>query len=561
MSTITIGGPVTLSSSGDIVIPGSPQQSPTLEEITQLFGNSLIPQGGWDASANTPTLPGDAETGQFWIISVDGTTGLDGITDWKVNDWAVKTATGWAKVDNTDKVVTVNSVSPDSAGNVSIAISDIPTLQTVLDGKEPVFTKNTAFNKDFGTESGQVTEGDDSRLQHLTSSGNLDNPSGTFYLQESGGGPIQAGDEVWIFKDGESPRILVGDSGSEYGYLGWDSTNNYFRVETNGANGIKVNGNNVAIGNIFPSSTLLVASGTTKLFEITSSGYVGIGSITPTHALDVEGQVRLRYGAGDGYFLSSDATGVITPTVPNTAFNKDFGTGSGQVTEGNDSRLQNLTSSGNIDDVGGDLYINESAGGHITCFSGADEGDTKQLQIFGHRTGDSLKRYTWIGISNSADNSAIWAGVNNYRIAGTLTLDTGVGISAFSSDGTLSGNSDTEVPTEKAVKTYVDDGDDKDLDGDWESKSFDTNYQATVGGFVVAKAEATGSARGHLVGYTDSSSTPSTARAHFAISAASPYINRGSLMMPVKKGDYYKVVVTNTVDTLSNTILYFLPFR
>lgn len=39
---------------------------------------------------------------------------------------------------------------------------------------------------------------------------------------------------------------------------------------------------------------------------------------------------------------------------------------------------------------------------------------------------------------------------------GELKLNTGATINEFSTDGTLAGNSDTAVPTEKAVKTYVD---------------------------------------------------------------------------------------------------------
>jgi len=39
----------------------------------------------------------------------------------------------------------------------------------------------------------------------------------------------------------------------------------------------------------------------------------------------------------------------------------------------------------------------------------------------------------------------------------SVTLDIGATIDEFSIDGTLSGNSDTAAPTEKAVKTYVDD--------------------------------------------------------------------------------------------------------
>lgn len=40
--------------------------------------------------------------------------------------------------------------------------------------------------------------------------------------------------------------------------------------------------------------------------------------------------------------------------------------------------------------------------------------------------------------------------------AASIALDLGATINEFSIDGTLSGNSDTAVPTEKAVKTYVD---------------------------------------------------------------------------------------------------------
>lgn len=43
-------------------------------------------------------------------------------------------------------------------------VQNIGGLQGVLDGKEPVFTKNTAFNKDFGSAIGTVCEGSDSRL-------------------------------------------------------------------------------------------------------------------------------------------------------------------------------------------------------------------------------------------------------------------------------------------------------------------------------------------------------------------------------------------------------------
>ena len=45
-------------------------------------------------------------------------------------------------------------------------IANVTGLQTALDGKEPSFAKNTAFNKNFGTEAGTVAQGNDSRINN-----------------------------------------------------------------------------------------------------------------------------------------------------------------------------------------------------------------------------------------------------------------------------------------------------------------------------------------------------------------------------------------------------------
>ena len=55
-----------------------------------LIPAGLVFQGTWNAATNTPTLTsGSGTTGNFYIVSVAGSTNLDGITDWKVGDWAV----------------------------------------------------------------------------------------------------------------------------------------------------------------------------------------------------------------------------------------------------------------------------------------------------------------------------------------------------------------------------------------------------------------------------------------------------------------------------------------
>lgn len=83
--------------------------------------SNLAPQGNWDASTNTPDISSESNTGYYWIVSVAGTTNIDGITEWNVNDWVVKTDGGWAKIDNTDKVISVAGKS----GNVVLNYTDI----------------------------------------------------------------------------------------------------------------------------------------------------------------------------------------------------------------------------------------------------------------------------------------------------------------------------------------------------------------------------------------------------------------------------------------------------
>ena len=70
---------------------------------------ALTYQGTWNASTNTPTLAsGVGTTGYYYVVSVAGSTNLNGITDWQIGDWAVFNGSVWQKVDNTDAVTSVN---------------------------------------------------------------------------------------------------------------------------------------------------------------------------------------------------------------------------------------------------------------------------------------------------------------------------------------------------------------------------------------------------------------------------------------------------------------------
>jgi len=69
----------------------------------------LVYKGTWNANTNTPTLAsGTGTTGEFYIVSVAGSTNLDGITDWQVGDWAIFVEVGatdtWQKIDNSQSI-------------------------------------------------------------------------------------------------------------------------------------------------------------------------------------------------------------------------------------------------------------------------------------------------------------------------------------------------------------------------------------------------------------------------------------------------------------------------
>jgi len=85
-------------------------------------------QGSWNASTNTPTLTSGAGTaGTYYVVSVSGSTNLDGITDWVVGDWAIFNGTTWQKIDQTNLVTSVAG----RTGAVTLTTADIGGLGTI----------------------------------------------------------------------------------------------------------------------------------------------------------------------------------------------------------------------------------------------------------------------------------------------------------------------------------------------------------------------------------------------------------------------------------------------
>jgi hypothetical protein len=61
-------------------------------------------------------------------------------------------------------------------------IADVTGLQTALNGKETAFTKNTGFNKNFGSTEGTVAQGNDSRITNGQTAFSWGNHAGLYAL-------------------------------------------------------------------------------------------------------------------------------------------------------------------------------------------------------------------------------------------------------------------------------------------------------------------------------------------------------------------------------------------
>jgi len=116
-------GVATLDSGGQVPL----SQLPPLGDLNY--------QGAWNANTNSPTLISSTGTkGYYYVVSVAGTTNLNGITDWQIGDWAVFNGSVWQKIDNTDAVTSVNGYT----GTVVLTQTDIsgtvPTSRTITAG-------------------------------------------------------------------------------------------------------------------------------------------------------------------------------------------------------------------------------------------------------------------------------------------------------------------------------------------------------------------------------------------------------------------------------------------
>jgi hypothetical protein len=125
----------------------------SLRAVASSF-QSVNYQGTWDASTNNPTLTSSVGTkGHYYVVSVAGSTNLNGITNWGVGDWAVFNGSVWERVeggaDGNFVNLSVSGVATFAAGAVAT-----PSITTTGDTNTGIWfpAADTVAASTAGTE-------------------------------------------------------------------------------------------------------------------------------------------------------------------------------------------------------------------------------------------------------------------------------------------------------------------------------------------------------------------------------------------------------------------------
>jgi len=212
---------------------------------TASFQTGLNFQGTWNASTNTPTLTSSSGVaGYYYIVSVAGTTNLDGITDWQVGDWAVFSSTGvWQKIDQSNTVTSVNG----QVGAVTLTASDVGAAATNGTGATGTWAISITGNAATATQATNVAGGAANRIVYNTSANTSD----------------------FIVAPSTANRFLKWD-GSAFAWAGAITT----AVSAFSAGTTGFTPNTLSTGDITLSGTLAPAHGGTGLTAVGSSGNV-----------------------------------------------------------------------------------------------------------------------------------------------------------------------------------------------------------------------------------------------------------------------------------------------
>jgi hypothetical protein len=127
----------------------------TVSSISNAIG-ALNYKGTWNASTNTPALASGVGTkGDYYVVSVSGSTALDGISNWGVGDWVAFNGVAWQRVEGG---ADLNGVNLSVSGTSTLSALTASTALALNASKEVVSVTNTGSgNNVLGTSPSIAT--------------------------------------------------------------------------------------------------------------------------------------------------------------------------------------------------------------------------------------------------------------------------------------------------------------------------------------------------------------------------------------------------------------------
>jgi hypothetical protein len=114
-----------------------------VQTLISTVANGLNYKGTWDANANNPTLASGVGTnGEFYKVSVAGSTNLDGNSTWAVGDIAIFAGTAWSRIPaQSSEVLSFNTRTGAvvlNSTDVTTALGFTPANATSVAGLAPI---------------------------------------------------------------------------------------------------------------------------------------------------------------------------------------------------------------------------------------------------------------------------------------------------------------------------------------------------------------------------------------------------------------------------------------
>jgi hypothetical protein len=112
----------------------------TVSAIANAIG-ALNYKGTWNATTNTPAISSGVGTkGDYYVVSVAGSTSIDGISNWGVGDWLTFNGSVWQRVEGG---ADLNGVNLSVSGTSTLSALTASTSLALNASKEVVSVANT----------------------------------------------------------------------------------------------------------------------------------------------------------------------------------------------------------------------------------------------------------------------------------------------------------------------------------------------------------------------------------------------------------------------------------